>query len=314
MTVSLPLRVRFARPGDLPAPDALEGRVAVLDLAFDGRAPQLTAAWIAELGTRLAAWIDHHEQECWEDYADDPRFVLTPRAEAPACPPLVTAERVAQLGPADHLLCHGDLDGVLSAAKWMLLQEGLACPDWVDPDSVAADSRVGEPSPRGARLDSALRGGSRGVRVRRAILSSVLAEAAGRAEPAQVRRDLDQAAAEHAKMRRAAHRLAEGAALLDDLPEDAALVDLTQHHGPVDLTELLLTLQRRHDWVVVIARGRGGVRKLVVGTDPQRSGLDLRRELGLQGYAPFRVHAPEDALIERLPGKALIEALRQPSR
>ena len=30
--------------------------------------------------------------------------------------------------------------------------------------------------------------------------------------------------------------------------------------------------------------------------------------------APFRVHAPEDALIERLPGKALIEALRQPSR
>ena len=115
-------------------------------------------------------------------------------------------------------------------------------------------------------------------------------------------------------MRRAAHSLAEGAALLDDLPEDAALVDLTQHHGPVDLTELLLTLQRRHDWVVVIARGRGGVRKLVVGTDPQRSGLDLRRELGLQGYAPFRVHAPEDALIERLPGKALIEALRQPSR
>jgi hypothetical protein len=305
----LPLRIRFARPDGLPEPEELLGRFAVLDLAFDGRAPRTTLRWIRAAGPRLAAWIDHHEQEAWSEVDGDPRFVLAPRAQAPACPPLVTAERVARLGPADTLLCHGDLDGVLSGAKWMLLQQGLPCPDWVDPDSVAADSRVGELGPRGARLDSALRSGARGDRVRRAILRSVLAEGAGLPEPPEVALVLDEAAAEHERILVRTRRLAAGAERLGDLAEDVVLVELDGIRGPVDLTHLLLSLQREHDLVVVLARGRGGGRKVVVGTDPRRSGLDLRREFGVQGYAPFRVHAPEDALVERLPSARLLRAL-----
>ena len=314
MPAPLPVQVRFARPGDLPPPDSLEGRVAVLDLAFDGRAPDQTKRWIQALGPRLTAWIDHHEQEVWAEFRDDPRFVLVPRAEAPACPPLITAERVTRLGPADTLLCHGDLDGDGAAAKWTLLQMGLACPAWLDGDSVAADSRVGELSPRGARLDSALRAGSRGNRIRLTILRSVLAEGQGRPESGKDQRDLDAAAADHGVIRLRTLALAREATQLEDIPEDAVLVDLSRESGPIDLTELLLTLQREHDWVVILARGRGGGRKVVVGTDPLRSGLDLRRELGVEGFAPFRVHAPEDALVERLPAKALLAALRDPAR
>ncbi len=283
--------------------------MAVLDLAFDGRAPRQTLLWIRDLGPRLVAWIDHHEQEAWSEVDEDPRFVLVPRAEAPACPPLITAERVAGLGPADTLLCHGDLDGVLSAAKWILLQEGARCPDWLDPDSIAADSRIGELSPRGRRLDSALRSGARGHRIRLAVVRSVLAEARGQEESERLRSELDAAVAEHERIFQRTRRLAEGATPLEDLPEDAVMVDLSRQSGAIDLTELLLTLQREHDWVIVLARGRGGVRKVVVGTDPQRSGLDLRREFGVEGYAPFRVHAPEHALVERLPARALRAAL-----
>ncbi|RMH01680.1 MAG: hypothetical protein D6702_10760 [Planctomycetota bacterium] len=309
MRVPTPLPVAFARPDALPAPGSLRGRVAVLDLALDGADPGRSLAWAAALGDRLAAWVDHHEQPAWACVAGDSRFVFRPRDEAPACPPLVTAERVARLGPADTIVAHGDLDGVLAAAKWMILQAGRPVPAWLDPDSIAADSRRGRPGPRGARLDAALRSGRRGDRLRWLVLESVWAEAWGAPEPPGLAAELDAAAADHARLADRARELAAAARPLVAVPEDAVVVDLRRIREPVDLTSLLLELQARHDWAIVIARGRGGGRKIVVGTDPERSGLDLRRELGVAGYAPFRVRASAEALTARLPDPALGRAL-----
>lgn len=303
----LPIHAQFTRPGRLPPPETLAGRVAVLDLAFDGADPQRDLRWAEALGPRLAVWIDHHDQPCWESLAQDPRFVLVPRAEAPACPPLVTAERVARFGPAGALLAHGDLDGVLSAAKWTLLQLGLPVPDWIDPDGIAADTRRGVLSPRGARLDQALRGSGDAAVVRRAVIASVLAEARGEAEPEEAARRLDGAMRAHGRAQEATAHAAETAVHLPDLAENAAVVDLRRcpPDQRLDVTALMLGLQPRYDWVIVLGRQAGGGLKILVSTMPERSGLDLRREFDLQGYAPFRVHVSPETLLRRLPSAEL---------
>lgn len=307
----LPIHAQFTRPGKLPPAAALPGRVAVLDLAFDGADPERDLRWAAALGPRLAVWIDHHDQPCWAGLADDPRYVLIPRAQAPACPPLVTAERVARFGPAGALLAHGDLDGVLSAAKWTLLQLGLPVPDWLDPDGIAADTRRGVLSPRGARLDQALRGSGDAAVVRRAVIASVLAEARGEAEPSEIAQRLDAAQRAQGRAQEAAVRAAEAALPLDGIAEDAVVVDLRRYPAAqrLDVTALMLALQPRHDWVIVLGRQAGGGLKILVSTEPARSGLDLRREFGLRGFAPFRVHVSPEALLRRLPSATLRQAL-----
>ncbi|TAH37191.1 MAG: hypothetical protein EYC70_09435 [Planctomycetota bacterium] len=309
--MALPIHARFTRPGKLPPAAALPGRVAVLDLAFDGADPERDLRWAAALGPRLAVWIDHHDQPCWERVASDPRFVLVPRALAPACPPLVTRERVRRFGPVDAVLAHGDLDGVLSAAKWTLLQLELPVPHWLDPDGIAADTRRGSLTPRGQRLDHALRGGGDRDGVRRAVVASVLAEARGAQEPEEVARRLDSAARAHARARGAAERAAAAAIPLADIPENAAVVDLRRFPSDqrVDVTAMMLALQQRYDWVIVLGRQSGGGLKILVSTYPERTGLDLRREFNLQGFAPFRVHVAAEALLRRLPSADLQHVL-----
>jgi len=307
-------RVRFERPGRPPAVRPADGRIAVLDLAFPAEGAEAVLAWAGDLGERLAAWIDHHDHEAWAAVAGDPRFVLVPRAEAPACPPLVTPERVQGLGPARTLIAHGDLDGVLAAARWLLLEQELPVPAWLDPDSIAADTRSGPLSPRGARLDRALRGLPHKDGLRRALIASVLHEGRGRDEPPELRERIDRAVGVHERVLRATGEVrGRYARLLEDLPgaERACLVDLRPLPGDLrlDLTALMLPLQQEADFVVVLARGRGGRRKIVVSTDPARSGLDLRREFGLQGFAPFRVHVPEAPLLRRLPSPELARVL-----
>jgi hypothetical protein len=92
---------------------------------------------------------------------------------------------------------------------------------------------------------------------------------------------------------------------LNDIPESAVYLDLHPCGGAIDLTEILLALQRDYDWVVLRARAKGHTTKWVVGTNPERSGLDLRKEFKLQGFAPFRVHVELEVLLERLPTKLL---------
>jgi hypothetical protein len=128
------------QPGSLPPPPA-EGRVAVVDVAFAGgdRFETSTLPFLDALGARLAIWIDHHEHPAgWSRYRSDPRFLLVPNRVAHACPELVTPEVVRRAGTVDVVVAHADLDGLLSAVKFLRGGE----PPWpeADEDARAADS------------------------------------------------------------------------------------------------------------------------------------------------------------------------------
>src|SRR5437899_1267173 len=81
-----PVVFAFLTPRSLPRPETLAGRVAVLDIAFAAEGggssfEGITLPFINGLGARLAAWVDHHDHERHKDYANDPRFVLSTKAE-----------------------------------------------------------------------------------------------------------------------------------------------------------------------------------------------------------------------------------------
>ena len=134
------MRVVFVeQPSSLPPPP--EGRVAVVDVAFAGgeNFEKSTVPFLQALGDRLAIWIDHHEHPVgWARYRDDPRFVLVPNRVAHACPELVTPEVVQRAGQVDAVVAHADLDGLLSAVKF--LRGGTAPWPEADEDARAADS------------------------------------------------------------------------------------------------------------------------------------------------------------------------------
>ena len=95
--------------------------------------------FLESLRDRLAVWIDHHEHPVgWSRVRGDPRFLLVPNRDAHACPELVTPEVVARAGKVDAIVAHADLDGLLSAVKF--LRGGT--PPWpeADEDARAVDS------------------------------------------------------------------------------------------------------------------------------------------------------------------------------
>jgi hypothetical protein len=107
--------------------------------AAGDRFEQSTLPFIEALGDRLALWIDHHEHPAgWARLRDDPRFLLVPNRDAHACPELVTPEVVQRAGHVDVVIAHADLDGLLSAVKF--LRGGQ--PPWpeADEDARATDS------------------------------------------------------------------------------------------------------------------------------------------------------------------------------
>ena len=140
-------------------PPAPEGRVAVVDIAFAAadNYERSTVPFLRAVGDRLAIWIDHHEHPLgWSTVRGDPRFLLVPNRDAHACPELVTPEVVARAGKVDVVVAHADLDGLLSAVKYL---RGGAQP-WpeADEDARAADSpgRGHALTPRGRLLLDAL--------------------------------------------------------------------------------------------------------------------------------------------------------------
>ena len=119
-------QLAYATPRKLPKPRDLAGRVVVLDIAFAAEGSgssftKTTKPFIDGLGTRLAMWIDHHDHALHPEYAKDPRFVLSTKAEHGACPEMVTEELVARVGPVDTIVCHTDFDGLASAATLIRL-------------------------------------------------------------------------------------------------------------------------------------------------------------------------------------------------
>ena len=280
--------LHFASPRGLPRASSLAGRVVVLDIAFAATAgggvsfAGVTKPFIDELGNRLAAWVDHHDHDRHADYADDPRFLLATKREHGACPEMVDAELVRQVGPIDTIVTHLDLDGLYSAAKWVL--GGREPYRGADDDAYHVDTRIGVPGPIGARIDRALRARFRDQELKRAIVNW-LVDGMG---PGVYADTIAEAAAEFEQRDRGTQAIASGYAVRGRV----AFVDVGALPQPYDKTDLLLVGQQRAP--VAVVRDSG----MVTVAASFDSGWNFVRILGLDGGMPTRVTVPESRLDE----------------
>jgi hypothetical protein len=265
----------FGTPRKLPKARDLKGRVAVLDIAFasGGSGASFegtTKPFIDGLAERLALWIDHHDHVMHAAYANDPRFVLRTKLEHPACPEMVTAERVQQAGVVDTICCHTDFDGLCSAAKW--IRAGVEPYPGADEDARAIDTRMGTPSDRANTMDRALRARPRDDGLR-GLIVRFLAEGC---EDAELFRTIDKAADGLRVREEEARRISR----FYQVKNEIALVEVPGEHAPFDKTLLLLLGQERARISVVLDENA-----LTVAARFD-SGIDLLVKLGLEGGMP----------------------------
>lgn len=283
----------FATPRKLPKAGELKGRVVVLDVAFASEASgggfdKITKPLIDGLGPRLAAWVDHHDHTRHVDYAGDPRFVLTTKAQHGACPEIVTPEVVTRAGPVDTIVCHTDFDGLASAAKW--IRGGAEPYPGCDADARAIDTRIGLPGPLGARLDRAIRARYRdhglfGLVVRH--LTDGLADAALWAPIDAAARELD-AIEERTRKVAERYRVTRGAT------RSVAFIDASDNHAQYDKTLLLLIGQERADVAVLLDRDTLSL------AAPFDSGVSFLEMMSLSGGMPTLVSVPATRAREAL--------------
>ncbi|MCY1062620.1 hypothetical protein [Nannocystis sp. SCPEA4] len=279
----------FASPRRLPKPANLRGRVVVLDVAFAAEGigsgfEKITGKFLTGLGARLARWVDHHDHERHAQFRGDRRFVLHTKAEHGACPEIITPEMVQETGPVDTIVAHFDLDGLYSAAKWLL--GGVEPYPGADADARAVDTRIGEPGPIGALVDRALRAHYEDTVLLIKIVRWLVAGMPRGPEQeaiAAAAADFDAMAAEAAALARAY--------VVED---DVALVRVPANQRPFDKTELLLLGQERARVAVVVD---GQTVNIAAGFD---SGLDFVALLGLGGGMPTRVSVPASRLADTL--------------
>lgn len=282
----LPCRLAFGTPRKLPRAGDLDGRVAVLDIAFAGLGKdtgfdQVTLPLIEGLGDRLRAWVDHHDHDDHEKYATDPRFVLATKAQHGACPEMITAELVSRIGPVDTVLCHSDFDGLVSAAKWM--RGGIECYEGSDDDARAIDTRIGKPSGAAERIDRALRARHRDMGLFGIVVRHLYE---GLSDPG-LWVPIDEAAAQLIPIEKETRR---AAAQYRRLASGVAIVDVRRGFGALDKTLLLLMGQEREKVSVVIDEHNVNV---AAAFD---SGLNFVKLLGLAGGMPTRVSLPHKQL------------------
>lgn len=277
--------IAYGTPRKLPSPSALRGRVVVLDIAFAAETAgasfeKVTKRFLDGLGPRLAMWVDHHDHVRHADYADDPRFVLSTKAEHPACPEMVTPERVQAAGPVDTICCHVDFDGLSAAAKW--IRGGVEPYPGADADARAIDTRIGVPGDRAATIDRALRARPRDDGLKGLVIRYL----AGGTVDEGLWGPIAGAAEQFRVMDEEARRLARRYRVV----RDVALVDATERSAPYDKTLLLLLGQERariavvHDETTVTCAARFD------------SGVNLLDALGLEGGMPTRVSLPKKEL------------------
>lgn len=237
-------------PKVLPPPPAT-GRIVTLDLAFaaGSRYRHATRPFILAAGDRLAAWIDHHPHPAWSEWTDDPRFVLVDKVEAPACPQLVTPERIRAVGEVEHLFAHADFDGFLSAVKWLL--GGVEPWPGADEDARAIDApgQGFRCSVRGQRLaDAVERSRDAAPKKHQPFLRELAAALVAGREPAPLANKVDSLAGE-LRARRAAI-----GSLLDEARQDhpgIAVLRLPKMVSPGDKKYLLQALEERSRVAVV---------------------------------------------------------------
>ena len=276
---SLP-RFAFLTPRTLPPASKLEGRVAVLDIAFAREGPgvsfqKTSLPFFRGLGSRLAAWVDHHDHERHVDYASDPRFILSTKAQHGACPEMVTPEVVKAAGPVDTVAVHLDLDGIYSGAKWVL--GGVEPYPGADADARAVDTRRGTPGPIATRVDRALRARFRDETLKNQVMQYLIA----RTKAPVLWEEIDAAARQIDPLLDESRRVA----ARYQIREGVAYVEAGGH--PYDKTELLLLGQERAP--VAVVRDSGS---LTVAADFE-SGYDFVKLFDLGGGMPTRVTVPE---------------------
>jgi hypothetical protein len=278
----------FASPRVLPKADKLQGRVVVLDIAFAATIGTsisfelTTLPFLQGLGDRLAAWIDHHDHERHADFENDPRFVLTTKAEHGACPEMVTPELVRQTGPIDTICTHVDLDGLYAAAKWIL--GGKEPYAGADDDARAVDTRVGSVGPIATRIDRALRAKFRDDQLKRAIVQFLV----GGMEKGVHDDLIREAAADFDRRDAVTQELARRFTIRGRV----AVVDTAGATGTFDKTDLLLAGQARAP--VAIVRD-SGMLSIAAAFD---SGWDFVTLFELGGGMPTRISIPETSLDE----------------
>lgn len=280
----------FASPRSLPKASKLVGRVVVLDIAFaassNGKVSfeKVTLPFIEGLGSRLAAWVDHHDHEKHQDYADDPRFLLCTKAEHGACPEMVSPELVQQSAPVDTIVMHLDLDGLYSAAKWIL--GGVEPYAGADYDARCIDTRVGEPGPIAIKIDRALRARFRDQDLKRAVVLWLVGDR-GQNVHLEV---IDEAEREFDASNRGTGALAARFKARGRV----AFVDASASLEPYDKTELLLLGQKLAPISAVLDSGS------VTFAAPFESGWNFLHLLGLEGGMPTRVSISESRLDEAI--------------
>ncbi len=285
------VRLVFTSPRALPELGLLTGRVVVLDVAFaaDGLGTSfagVTLKFIHELGSRLAAWVDHHDHDSHRDFAGDPRFVLSTKAQHGACPEMVTPELVRAAGPIGTIVCHLDVDGLYAAAKW--LRGGSEPYPGADDDARVIDTRIGTPGPIADRIDRALRAHFRDEALKHRIVHYLVG---GARDPGH-EQVISEAAADFDRMEAETTRLVD---LYERCGPTAVYIDAQRHaRKPFDKTELLLRGQQLA--AVAIVRHAGYV-TLAAGFD---SGVDFLQLFALSGGMPTRVSLPDKRLAEVL--------------
>jgi len=273
----------FTSPRVLPRADKLHGRVVVLDVAFAATIgttvsfDRVTRPFLVGLGSRLAAWVDHHDHEKHAEFAGDPRFVLATKAQHGARPEMVTPELVRQTGPIDCICTHIDLDGLYAAAKWILA--GVEPYPGADDDARAVDTRVGTPGPIAIRIDRALRAKFRDDQLKRAVVQFLV----GGRQPGVHDDTIADAAAEFERRAQATSELAHRFTIRGRV----AVVDTAGAQGPFDKTDLLLAGQARAP--VSIVRD-SGMLTIAAAFD---SGWDFVGLFEIGGGMPTRVTIPE---------------------
>ncbi len=284
------MHLAFVTPRKLPKPKDVAGRVVVLDVAFASEASgggfeKVTLPFITGLGTRLAAWVDHHDSTHHPRFASDPRFVLSTKAEHGACPEMVTAELVERTGRVDTIACHNDFDGLASAAKW--IRGGIEPYENADADARAVDTRTGKLGPIGLRFDRALRGRPRDT----ALYGVIVRHLSTGLSDASLWSSIDAAAAELVPIENETRRIAQR---YRPIATDVVYVDATKRDGPYDKTMLLLMGQERATVAVV-----ADVDTVTLAA-PFDSGRNFLTLLQLSGGMPTRVSVQRARLPEVL--------------
>ena len=297
MMAASAVHLHIASPRKLPRPKDLVGRVVVLDIAFASQASgggfdKITKPLIDGLGERLAAWVDHHDHDNHPTYANDPRFVLTTKALHPACPELIDEALVARIGPVDTIVCHGDFDGLCSAAKWLL--GGVEPYSGADQDACCIDTRTGTPGPIAEQIDRAIRAKSRDENFAKTIVSYLV----GRMQDQGLKRSIDEVADAFAALEKAARRMSAKYQIITTgrgaVTPRVAWLDASPHHGSYDRTTLLLEGQARAG--VAVVRDRDNITLAA----PFESGIDFLELMGLSGGMPTVVSVPAKRLDEAM--------------